>query len=352
MQSCPKCGNQMTDRAYFCTECGTQLRELPPEIAALVPPEEQRQIPMQVTEKIFIGINLRQPLGPKLPFDFRSLEKEYGQFSFVKGICPGVYYIGTKSGWDKPGFGREYLVAMDDSPAISPEAKTFMTQLPTIPRAYLCEFEYSCKGRHIIQYESHKYLVDHGIPLPEGESLIEDRMFGMEVCPEYFGEFPTPTETPWGPPVRCDRLWNGLFWLKTEQVGWVLAVAYPLCTSLLDDTLKLAVQTEHDRKNPDEGEYGYRFYDYKTSCLPLYEMLWDGEDTWGPKIDRVALQNAILKYFPDYGIDNGWNDPNLPTGLRVEPVPGAGIDFYRFAYGKTTETPLTAKEKPQNRPLS
>ena len=45
MLRCPNCKKQMCDTAFFCSECGTRLRELPPEIAALVPPESQRVLP-------------------------------------------------------------------------------------------------------------------------------------------------------------------------------------------------------------------------------------------------------------------------------------------------------------------
>ena len=51
MLRCPNCKKQMCDTAFFCSECGTRLRELPPEIAALVPPESQRHIPVPVVVK-------------------------------------------------------------------------------------------------------------------------------------------------------------------------------------------------------------------------------------------------------------------------------------------------------------
>lgn len=325
---CPDCGSQMPAHSYFCTECGAQLQELPPEVAAIVPSEDQRHIPMPVAEKLVIRIE-RAP-EPSLPFDFQCLEGQYGRLNYVELICPGVYYIGTKLGKARPGFGSEYLVVMEDSPAISSEAKAFCTPLPTIPRAYLCERDYDSKGRHVVEYEAHKYLAEHGVSLPEGESLIEDRLYGMEVCPEYFGEFPVPTETPWGPAIRCDRLWNGLFWLETETAGWVLAIAYPLCSVLFEDTMKLAVQTKSNQEDAVEDPYGYRFYDYRTSCLPLYELMPYDEDTWGQKIDGAALRNAVLKHFPDYGAEDERNSSDLPAEQRIAPVPGAGIDFYPF----------------------
>ncbi len=56
-----------------------------------------------------------------------------------------------------------------------------------------------------------------------------------------------PGGDPWGPALRHERLCNGLFWLETAQAGWVLAIAYPLCSELFEETLDRAALTEHDR---------------------------------------------------------------------------------------------------------
>lgn len=49
---CPYCGESiLSERSNFCIECGRQLREIPPEDASLVAPEEQRHNPMPVKIK-------------------------------------------------------------------------------------------------------------------------------------------------------------------------------------------------------------------------------------------------------------------------------------------------------------
>lgn len=263
----------------------------------------------------------------ELPFNFDGLESQYGQIKYAELICPGVYYIVTRFNIDRPRFAGEYLVVTEDSPAISPEARGFTIPLPTIPGTFLCAYEYDCKGRHVVEYEARKYLVEHGASLPEDETPEDSRVYGMEVCPEYFGEFPIPEETPWGVTLRHDRLWNGLYWLETAQAGWVLAIAYPLYSVLFDDTLALGVKARNDR----EGKaFGYCFYPYQTSCRPLFEMLPYDEDTWGQKINGKALQNALLDRFPDYGIEDERNSSDLPAEERILPIPDAGIEFYRF----------------------
>lgn len=102
MLRCPNCKKQMCDTAFFCSECGTRLRELPPEIAALVPPESQRHIPVPVVVK---GDSSEKQIPvSELPFDFHTVENQYGTIHFAETICPGVYYIGTKGNKISPHF--------------------------------------------------------------------------------------------------------------------------------------------------------------------------------------------------------------------------------------------------------
>lgn len=303
---CPSCGSQMQDTLYFCAECGTRLQKLMPE--------NKNQVPLS-----------------ELPFDFHTVEDQYGTIHFAEFICPGVYYIVTKSNETTPRFLTEYIAVTEDSPAISPEAQSYGIPLPISPRVYLYEYDYDCKGRHVVEYEAHKYLAEHGLPLPEGCFLASDKAFGMEVCPEYFGEFPIPAETPWGSVLRYDRLWNGLYWLETAKAGWVLAIAYPLCSDIWSGTLDIAALNQYDRENGIDNTCGYRFYTYEMSCLPIYEMINFEEDTWGPRINRAALENAVLKFFPNYGSGDGERSPKFEAGDQIQPTQGAGTDFYRFS---------------------
>lgn len=265
-----------------------------------------------------------------LPFNFNGLEDQYGNIAWAEAFCPGVYYIGTEGGKENPSGCAEYLVVTDDSPVISGEARSYGKRMPMIPTVYLYDYEYSCKGRHVVEYEAYKYLTEQGLPLPDDRVLGEIKSFGIEVCPEYFGEFSIPTETPWGLPLRHDRLWNGLFWLETKEIGWVLAIAYPLCSDLWNDTLELGVLNKYDRENGIENTFGYRFYTCESSCLPIYEMIDCEAETWGPKIDMAALQNAVRKFFPAYGTGDGRNGPKFESGEEIQLTQGVGTEFYHF----------------------
>ena len=48
LSRCPYCGEQVLETSNFCASCGQQLRELPPENAAVAAPEEERWKPMPV----------------------------------------------------------------------------------------------------------------------------------------------------------------------------------------------------------------------------------------------------------------------------------------------------------------
>ena len=177
-------------------------------------------------------------------------------------------------------------------------------------------------------YEIDKYLVDHNFPLPDGESLLEVRVRGMEVCPEYFGEFPIPTETPWGAPLQHDRLANGVFWLRTEKAGWVLALAYPICDSLLPETVKIAVLNPYDRENGIDKTCGFRFFKYEQSCLPLFQLLNCAQQPWSDRINTAALQNAVL-----YAREYNKNCIEADQIAELRHTPSAGTCYYLFPAG-------------------
>lgn len=50
---CPCCGKAiLSNCSNFCSECGQQLRKIPPEDADMIAPEEDRHKPMEVNETI------------------------------------------------------------------------------------------------------------------------------------------------------------------------------------------------------------------------------------------------------------------------------------------------------------
>ena len=265
----------------------------------------------------------------ELSFQFpAAVEKQYGKIHDVEDLGAGVYYISTYLPEDRYA-GGEYFLVPADSPAISDAAHAYGILLPTNPVTYLysCE-DYFEKGRWVVSYELHKYLTDQGIPLPDGESLQNDVARGMEVCPEYFGEFPILTETPWGAPVQADKVANGVFWLKTEQEGWVLSVACPVYDDINLDVQKRSLTMQVGLTKWSGNTCPYQFYPYCASCLPLLELIEFTNPGWAGKFSMPAIKNAILESFPEYA---EWYNQN--TSSQKEEIiytADVGTVFYRF----------------------
>lgn len=221
---------------------------------------------------------------------------------------------------------------MADSPAVPPAAKTYGMPLDAAPEALVvyCNADYFDKARWVMTYEINKYLADHNLPLADGDSLLELRVRGMEVCPEYFGEFTIPNETPWGALLQHDRLANGVFWLRTETAGWVFALAYPICDDLHPKTLEMAVLNPYDRENGIGKTCGFRFFEYEQSCLPIFELLNCTQQPWSDRINTAALKNAILEFFPAYAQEYNNNCIKARQPTEFQHTPNAGTCYYLF----------------------
>lgn len=264
-----------------------------------------------------------------LPFDTSALEAQCGPIRCAEAVCPGVYRIAAGSGG--PGaFSAEYLVALEGSPALSARARACGTPLPAPQGAVLYALEDYCNpARHVAEYEIHRYLAAHGLPLPAGYDLAEQLARGREICPDYFGRFPVPAQTPWGAVLRWDCIWNGLFWLETAEAVRCLAIAYPLCDPLTERARACAMTA--GRQDP----WGYRFYRYELSCIPLFELMEYGAAPWRDRFRQAALKNAILEHFPDYAASDAARSPGRPQDARLLPTPGAGFGFYPFSEWQT-----------------
>lgn len=256
---------------------------------------------------------------------FARFEKEYGPIQQIQEVCPGVYEVATGPSERHSFFGGEYIIVVGDTPAVSPEARTYGIPVPDDPDVLVYDIrQYFSAARCVIQYEIRKYLASPNDSLPQDGSLAEGRVRGMELCPEYFGEFPCPLDTPWGPPVRRMQVTNGIFWLDTRLAGWVLAIAYPLCEDLTDEASDLAILTKYDRQRRIDNTFGFRFFPYGSGSVPLFELSRIEENVlWRKYLDEAALKNAILIFEPGYA---RWH--NSCDDEAIVETPDAGIDFY------------------------
>lgn len=201
--------------------------------------------------------------------------------------------------------------------------------------------------RWAVYYEILKYKMLHGLPLPEGESLRNAALYGMELCPDYFGTYPVPPLTPWGYTLRHRPLDAGIFWVETDQCVQVLTVCHPVwATELSKGLLEIAHRLGH------EDEMGYLFFREESACVAIWELLRTRPELTNAGLIRKAeLMNAIWEHHPEYAM--GWNaqeQAGLNDGLglllyalgiedrELEGSPqhiitmteGAGVDFLGF----------------------
>lgn len=224
------------------------------------------------------------------------LAYELGEIHRWEEECPGVYYLAAIPDADNP---EEYYIVLENAP-ISQEARAIGRPLKSSSAlAYLLDSE---DGAHTaVKYEVLKYLTAHGLPLPEGSSLRDTSLFGMERRPDYFGAYPVPFLTPWGRTLRHRPLDNGVYWIETEQCLEVLALCYPVWDGELSEGLSELGQTL-----AIEGEMGYLYLSKEAACVAVWELLRTRSELIDAGLIRKPeLMNAIWRYQPGYAL--GYN---------------------------------------------
>lgn len=228
-------------------------------------------------------------MGDHFPYD---VEAELGEIQFFREECPGVYAL---SCCQDEGLCREFYIVEEETASMIPASvKELGRRLKHCSSLLAYEMENLSGGQKIVEYEVSKYRAAHGFPLPDGVTLYDLAMDGMELNPEYFGTFPVPWTTPWGRTLRHKAIHNGVYWLETEQARQVLALCPILEDSLSDAARSLA---EHG------VEEGYLFFREQASCIPLFELTPLYRQWETSCINRKALENAIWRYYPEYAIE-------------------------------------------------
>lgn len=221
---------------------------------------------------------------------------ELGEIHHWEEECPSVYYLAVLP---DTANAEEYYIVLEDAP-ISQEVRAMGRPLKRAPvLAYRLDSE---DGAHTaVKYEVLKYLTCHGLPLPEGSSLLDTALFGAERCPNYFGAYPVPLCTPWGRTLRHRPLDNGVYWIETEQCIEVLALSYPIWDGELSEGL-----IEIGRKMGAEGDMGYLYFLREAACVAVWELLRTRSELIDTGLIRKPeLMNAIWRYQPGYAL--GYN---------------------------------------------
>lgn len=233
----------------------------------------------------------------KVPF---HIEDVLGDILKAEEECPGVYYVAARRN-DEPYFAREYYVIAADTPVIPQKAKKYGHPIPGCPGILLYSMQEERSGYRIIHYEIAKYRTEHGIPLPDGETLHELKAFHREHHPEYFGPYPVPTVAPGGSVLRHHVIDNGVYWLEMERNRPLLSICYPIWTELSDYAIKFSRQEGQNRKQEGEETPDYLFFSETDSCVPIFELLLvRNEWETSGMVNKAALMNAIWSHHPEY----------------------------------------------------
>ena len=287
-----------------------------------------------------------------LPFDLRDCREELGLIKSAVIKCPGIYFIHMYAKADHYT-GLDFYVVMDNAP-ISAEARTYGQKLSTHPDLLLYQYEGENYEYKVIEYEILKFYIKNNLPFKEYGNIHSFALFGMEVCPNYFGTFPAPALTPWGYTTRYKAIHPGVFWIETEQCVTTLAVSYVMRDDFTEEVIHLAQVTPFDQKHGLDETMGYFFFQEKDICLIVFELMcYEDKLNWNV-IDPQALMNAIWVNHPDYATQYnlreqyGENDHiglifrqfdptyelNSSEENMIKITPEAGIEFFRFKQDK------------------
>lgn len=290
-----------------------------------------------------------KPIRPEdFPLDLHYLELKYGPIEQWELKCPGVYFLHMEP--VNNGQACRYLYIVTEEAPITRGARKYGKVLPEYPELRLFEYEGRDYYWKIIEYEILRYRVKNKLPLGESENLHTAAVYGMEVCPEYFGTYPVPRRTPWGYTARYRAIHNGVYWIETDQCVSTLAVCYVIRDDFSEMVLSLSELTEYDKEHGLDNTLGYCFFREADSCLPLLELLQDNDQWDWSLIDKAALMNAVWARFPEYAAaynmreQQGRNDGfgmmlralGIETELRrsqenmIMLTPDSGVQFLNF----------------------
>lgn len=277
------------------------------------------------------------------------LRYELGEVTGWEELCPGVYSLTVQPNPDSVSPCSECYLVLPDAP-ISQEARALGKPLDD-SSGLLYPIDPPREGAWTaVMYELRKNGITHGVSEDSGWTLSDASSLGMELCPAYFGTYPVPPCTPWGWTLRWRALENGVYWLETSQCKHVLAVCYSIWTGELSDGVQKA-GTRQPLVAGAEEDLGYLFFDDRTSCVAIFELL-EVRGRWleAGLIRKPELMNAIWEYQPIYaasynaqeqaGIHDALGILLQMVGADSKPqgsvenmicvTPGKGADFIGF----------------------
>lgn len=270
----------------------------------------------------------------KLPFD---LTREIGAVKSVQEFVPGVYYLSAQK---ENCAAENFYVVMECAVIFS--AVSGYGQPHSGLRVYALNED--AGGWRIVEYELSKCRMSHNRELITEETEREFHrvaLFAAGYHPEYFGEYPVPTQTPGGYTLCHRKLENGVYWLETSRCEEMLAVCYPIWNTEFTSIARVAGKpAECDYKQGFGTAMGSLFYSRRTCCVAFYELLRTRPAWEGTVVDKPALMNAIWKDCPKYAVmlpqlnedelENYLSRSKAEQDEVIGMYPEAGEDFLLF----------------------
>lgn len=258
-------------------------------------------------------------------FPYPYIVDDLGEILATEELCPGAYYVSARS--EISMLPEEYYIVDTQSEIISAQAKAYGKHLPHHPELLSYLLGTSGSGNMVLLYEAQLYRVRHQLSLPKGESLLATAVFGREENPEYFGDFPAPTQTPFGTVVRSRQIIPGVFALVTDTGAKAVSVCYPIWDGdLTVSTTKLGQQMEYDRIHGIHNIFGNLFFTEENACLALFEISLN-HNLESNVVSLTATQNAVFQAFPEYVLHHNRREVaglNDSTGMVLQ-LAGADI---------------------------
>lgn len=252
--------------------------------------------------------------------------------------CPGVFYAATLA----PGefLGREYYFITPGAVPRIISAEVLQYGVPIDNGCYIFEHGIPRSGWELVHFEILRYLVKHGNPLEECESLYSASVNYSDIYPAYFGGVIPPRCTPWGPVIRQKMASNGVFFLETDRAEWILAVYHPIWSGELSGVAQ-AYGTVCDADlhiGPEEAIYLY--FKAPNYAPPIFELMgipeYSGLQNYIKSTE--TLEAYLTTYCPEYMV---WHN--------VSELSGNGKEDMLKNLLKILGAPLEDTDAPDNR---
>ena len=242
-----------------------------------------------------------------------ELKDDLGEIELIKCVATGIFYVVAVD--PEEAMPAEYYIVDKDCRELSSEAKAYGVPLEYHEGYISYRADVPEDGRMVLEYEINRYLLKNNLPALDGDTILSIATYGREHNPEYFGDYPAPTLTPRGFPLRYKTLTNGVFLIETDKLEKVLAVCQPIWECDLSEyTKEHSEQLDFDRLNGISKTAGYLFFSQENACLALFE-LWKPYEKIGKsgRINVQAMMNAIWQYHPTYATSHNLREQ---TGLN------------------------------------